>query len=244
MELIDNSIQNLIQYVEYILTVDSDRVDTLLIDGYFKFRTKVKESVGTGSNLTGIAEFLYCIYIKRYLETQLNIQFNKVKEKKVYYFKAVFGNLNLLLCSDIDIYKYFGLKLSKSKNIHPDILIALEENDIIKPIAIIEIKIYQGPQKIRKGIVERFTEIKSYLNSIGKILPFFVFLFLHSKKTETYDKIMEDFKKISETSLCMRKVVTKWNENEGIFEGTYKGSINKILNEIIGRKLKKDSTGL
>lgn len=235
MEVINEIMSKFEYFIEKALENAKSNPDKILIDTYYRFRTKFQELTGTGSNITAVSEFLYFEFVKRFLIDSLPIaQFSIYKGKKVRYFFAELKNGKLVLSSDIGIKKYFRV-VASSKDIKPDIFIGIEKDGKVIPVAMFEVKLWRPSGKLRTEIVERFRKIKNTLLENNYELPYFVLLSLHSKDKIKINQQINDFKNISEKCEVMRKVTSskEWDSSEGIYKGVIEGSITEILEKIV-----------
>jgi len=181
---IDNIIEKAIEFKD-------EYPDEYLTSTHFAFRETLNETTGTGRGITGFSELWYFLYIKKFLEKSLKIEFESIKThapKGVHHHYEANckrkGN-KLILSSDISIESNFKLKIS-NKKIKPDIFIGIQKNDMeIIPVAIFEIKLHQKKPQDIEGVVDRFVEMKNTLNANNTDLPFFIFLYLQHSLYES-----------------------------------------------------------
>ena len=216
--------------------------DEYLITTHFAFREMLNKTTGTGRGITGFSELWYFLYIKKFLEKFLKIEFVPIRTatKTVHHhYEANCKGNKLVLSSDISIESNFKLKISNKSKIKPDIFIGIKKNTMeIIPVAIFEIKLYQeSPQDI-EGVVDRFVEMKNTLNANNTDLPFFIFLYLqHSQyestirqKQNEFNVQLERFKRLFGEDVLVINRISKWDK-EG-YENKIEGSIHLITSLI------------
>jgi len=230
------------EIIELALISEKTQVDNILINTFTRFRESLKDLKGTGSGFTGISEFLYTEYIKKYFEKELPIIFEKEESGRVNYFFAKLKSKQneIILSSDVDIKTLFCLQIGVSK---PDIFIGIRnlEKKII-PIALIEVKLLRSQEEFAKDITERFREIKNTFQK-NQELPFFICLLLDSKENPKLADEIEKFLNLHGKCMIMRKVRNDkdWDSVEKTFRGEIKGSyINDILDTILTELQKKN----
>ena len=223
--------------------------DEYLTSTHFAFREMLNETKGTGGGITGLSELWYFLYIKKFLERFLKIEFETIRtysSKTVHHhYEANYKGNKLILSSDISIESNFKLKIHNKSSTKPDIFIGIRRNDIeIIPVAIFEIKLHQKYSKQIKGVVNRFLEMKDTLNTNNVDLPFFIFLYLqHSqyefskkskskkRKNELFNVQLERFKSFFGEEMLMINRISKW-DREG-YENKIEGSIHQIMDKIV-----------
>ena len=213
--------------------------DEYLISTHFAFREILNETRGTGRGITGLSELWYFLYIKKFLERFLKIEFETIKTDNSQ--TANYKGNKLILSSDLSIQTNFKLKISNNSSTRPDIFIVIKKNNMeIIPIAIFEIKLYQESAHKIEEVVNRFIEIKDVLNTDKSDLPFFIFLYLqHSQyefkfdkeKQDRYNIQLERFKNLFGKDMLMINRISKWDE-EG-YENEIEGSIYQIMDKIV-----------
>lgn len=229
--------------IEKTFEFEDEYPDEYLISTHFAFREMLNETKGTGRGITGFSELWYFLYIKKYLERFLEIEFEPIKtasETVHHHYEANCKGNKLVLSSDISIESNFKLKISNNPKNKPDIFIGIKKNTMeIIPIAIFEIKLYQeSPQKV-EGVVDRFIEMMNTLNANNTDLPFFIFLYLqHSlyeskikKKQNDFNVQLKRFKNLFGKDMIVINRISKW-DNE-VYENEIEGSISRIMNTII-----------
>ncbi len=229
--------------VEKTFEFDDDQVDEYLISTHFAFRETFNKTTGTGRGITGFSELWYFLYIKRFLERVLKIEFVPIKKVDAngvhHHYEANHEGRKLILSSDISVESNFKLKIHHSK-IKPDIFIGIKRNDMeIIPVAIFEIKLYlEDSQKVEK-VVNRFIEMKSTLNASNTHLPFFIFLYLqHSlykskikSKQNEFNVQLERFKSLFGKEMLMINIISKWEKEDP--ENEIDGSVHQIMGKIV-----------
>ncbi len=203
----------------------------------------LNETKGTGRGIEGFSELWYFLYIKKFLERFLKIEFENIRTatpKTIHHhYEANYKGNKLILSSDISIESNFKLKISNKSKIKPDIFIGIKKKNMeIIPIAIFEIKLYQESAQKIEGVVNRFIEMKDTLNVDNSDPPFFIFLYLqHSQydfnkeKQDRFNIQLKRFKNLFGEDMLMINRISKWNE-EG-YENIIEGSIYQIMNKII-----------
>ena len=219
--------------------------DEYLISTHFAFREMFNETTGTGREITGFSELWYFLYIKKFLERFLKIEFETIRTatpKAIHHhYEANCKGNKLILSSDISIESNFKLKISNKSKIKPDIFIGIKKSNMeIIPIAIFEIKLHQKSAHKIEEVVNRFIEMKDVLNADKSDLPFFIFLYLqHSQYEFKFDKEKQDryntqlkrFKNLFGKDMLMINRISKWDE-EG-YENEIEGSIYQIMDKIV-----------
>jgi len=239
-DLFNESINSII---EKAFQIEIKYIDEYLISTHFALREKFNRITGVGRGIVGFSELWYLLYIKKFLEKYLNIQFQVVetRNKTVHnHYEGVYKGNNLILSSDISIYKNFNLKIYKNTKTRPDIFIGIRKNNKkVKPIAIFEIKLYQENAKKIEEVVNRFKDMKNTLTENNIVLPFSIFLYLQHSEYEPKIKNAENefniqfknFKNLSEKSMSVINRIIKWDK-EG-YDNKIEGSIYEIMNKII-----------
>ena len=125
MEVINSIINNFESIVNYALT--DPNPDKVLGDAYIKIRERLKQLKGTGTNITGVAEFFYVRYIFKSFERHFGKTLHMKQEIKIKYFELELEKCKIKLSSDIDPQKYFNVSISP-KRLQPDLFIGLEHN--------------------------------------------------------------------------------------------------------------------
>ena len=228
--------------IEKAFEFENKYPDEYLISTHFAFREMLNETKGTGGGITGLSELWYFLYIKKFLERFLKIEFETIRTttKTVHHhYETNYMGNKLFLSSDISIESNFKLKISNKSKIKPDIFIGIKKNNMeIIPIAIFEIKLFQRFAHYIEGVVNRFVEMKDILKTDNMDLPFFIFLYLqHSQyefKKEKQDRFniqLERFKNLFGKDMLMINRISKW-DREG-YENKIEGSIYQIMNKII-----------
>ena len=230
--------------IEKAFEFEDKYIDEYLISTHFAFRETFNETTGTGRGITGFSELWYFLYIKRFLERFLKIEFETIRTatpKTIHHhYEANYKGNKLILSSDISIESNFKLKISNKSKIKPDIFIGIKKNNMeIIPVAIFEIKLYQESAQKIESVVNRFIEMKDTLNTDNMDLPFFIFLYLqHSQYTfskEEQDKFNIQLKRFE--SLFGKKMlmiinrISKW-DREGP-KNKIEGSIYQIMGKIV-----------
>ena len=228
--------------VEKAFEFEDKDVDEYLISTHFAFREILNETKGTGRGIEGFSELWYFLYIKKFLERFLKIEFETIKTATPkgghHHFEANYKVNKLILSSDISIESNFKLKISNKSKIKPDIFIGIKKNNMeIIPVAIFEIKLFQRYAHNIEGVVNRFIEMKDILNTDNRDLPFFIFLYLqhsqYSFSKEKQDKFniqIERFKNLFGEKMLMINRISKWDE---VYENNIEGSIYQIMDEIV-----------
>ena len=238
-DIFNTSIANI---MEEALGLEDKSPDKFLIYLHFAFRQILKKVTGTARRIEGLSELWYFLYIKRFLEKRLKVQF-KTKQVRTgdlvhYHFEAPYKGNELILSSDLSIEVNFDLKIHPNRKTRPDIFIGLRKRDMtVIPIAIIEIKLHQEDAKDIKKVVNRFIEMRNILTDQSIPLPFFIFLYLqHSQykfKKDKQDKFnvqLEKFRGVSTKSRLIINRISKW---EKLFpENKILGSIYQIMTEV------------
>lgn len=234
---------SIVNIIEEAIGLEDKSPDEFLISLHFSFRQMLKKVTGTARRIEGLSELWYFLYIKKFLEKRLKVQF-KTKELRVrdlvhYHFEAPYKDIELVLSSDISLEVNFDLKIHSSRKIRPDIFIGLRKRDMtVIPIAIIEIKLHQEDANNIKEVVNRFIDMRNNLTNQNIPLPYFIFLYMqHSQykfKTDKQDKFnvqLERFKGVSTKSRLVVNRISKW---EKIFpENKIEGSIYQFMTEVI-----------
>jgi len=239
----------------FITTIDSiiekafefkdEYPDEYLISTHFAFREMLNETKGTGRGIEGFSELWYFLYIKKFLERFLKIEFETIKTVKPkanhHHYEANYKGNKLILSSDISIESNFNIKISNKSKIKPDIFIGIKKSNMeIIPIAIFEIKLRQESAHKIEEVVNRFIEMKDVLNTDNTDLPFFIFLYLqHSQYEFKFDKEKQDrfniqlerFKNLFGKDMLMINRISKW-DGEG-YENEIEGSIYQIMDKIV-----------
>jgi len=229
--------------IEKALEFGDDYPDEYLISTHFEFKEMFKKTKGTARRIEGFSELWYFLYIKKFLERFLKIEFETIKtqtNKLVHYhYEANYKGNKLILSSDLSIQTNFKLKIHNKSKTRPDIFIGIKRNNMkIIPVAIFEIKLFQRtPQHIEK-LVNRFIEMKDTLNIDNADLPFFIFLYLqHSQYTFKLEKEnkfniqLERFKTLFGKEMLMINRISKWDKNG--YENKIEGSIYQIMDKIV-----------
>ncbi|MHA1328524.1 MAG: hypothetical protein ACTSRH_14595, partial [Promethearchaeota archaeon] len=222
--------------------LESNKPDDILTKAYFLFINSLKDLKGTGSNITAFSEFFYVRYVLKYLEKHLGIKFKiqHPEKRKSVYFIAPINKNKIFLSSDISI-KDAGI------SIRPDIFVGIKKDEkSIYPIAIFEIKLYQGKYSISR-LITRFSKLQNNLkqnkSKLGdEELPYFIWLYLRYARYEgqNFDEELLQFGKLIKNSWLLVNEITKWTFDK--YENDIKcykkvnkvpnGSINTILKEI------------
>ncbi len=220
---------------------DSSSPDDVLIRAYFSMIELLKKFTGTGRNVVKFSEFFYVMYVKKYLEEnlsdeKLSIKFEEKNTERANSLFFTYGKSGktLILKSDLSVNEA-GI------SIRPDIFVGIQEKeDIIRPIAIFEIKLHQSKKSII-GLIERFNRIKESVSNRfpgmkENELPYFAWLYLRHEmylKQDFGEKIKE-FRKLSKSNhFVVVNNITRWDENN--YDSTFDGGINKILEKIVGK---------
>lgn len=234
--IFSTSITNII---EEALGFEDINSDEFLISLHFALRQMLKKTTGTARRIEGFSELWYFLYIKKYLEKHLMIQF-ETKETHMhdlvhYHFEAPYRGSDLILSSDISPEINFGLKIHPNRKIRPDIFIGLRKNDkTVIPIAVFEIKLHQkSPTDIEK-VVNRFIKIRNTLKNQSIPFTFFIFLYLqHSQykfkkeKQDEFDIQLERFRRLSTNARLVINRILKWEQL--LPENKIEGSIYQIM---------------
>ncbi len=233
-DLFNTTIDNIIEK-----TFEFKCPDEYLISTHFAFREVLNKTKGSGRGIEGFSELWYLLYIKKFLEKFLKIEFENKKEESHYY-EAIFNGNKLILSSDIPIHTNFKLQIHNDTQIRPDIFIGIKRDKLeIIPVAILEIKLYQeDSQDIEEKVVNRFIEMKDTLNKNNTDLPFFIFLYLqHSQykfkneeKRSNFNIQLKRFKSLFGEEMLMVNRILKWDTK---YENKIEGSINQIMDKII-----------
>ncbi len=229
--------------IEKAFQIEIKYIDEYLISTHFALREKFNKVRGVGRGIVGFSELWYFLYIKKFLEKYLNIQFQVVETKNETvhnHYEGIYKGNNLILSSDISMDKNFNLKIYKNTRKRPDIFIGIRKsNKRVKPIAIFEIKLYQRNVKKIEEVVNRFKHINNILTENNIVLPFSIFLYLqHSeyrpfiKKAENEFNIQfKNFKNLSEKSMLLINRIIRWDKER--YDNKIEGSIYQIMNKII-----------
>ncbi len=229
--------------IEKAFQIGIKYIDEYLISTHFALRETFNKITGVGRGIVGFSELWYFLYIKKFLEKYLNIQFQVVEtgNKTVHHhYEGGYKGNNLILSSDISIYKNFNLKIYKNTKKRPDIFIGIRKNNKrVIPIAIFEIKLYQENAKKVEEVVNRFKDLKNNLTENNIVLPFSIFLYLQHSEYETKIKNAENefniqfknFNNLSEKSILVINRIIKWDKDG--YENKIKGSIYEIMNKIL-----------
>ena len=227
-----------------------EKADEILLDSFTRFRENIKDCKGKAPLITGIMEFLYFEFCKRYISSKLKIDnFTELKSKlsteAVYYYKSSYNKKNIILCSDIDIGEKNHIKI-KLRNpetdeilkLRPDIFIALEdENNKVIPIAFIEIKQYTDMSRFRESIFDRFEGIKLSLNKyFSDFNPYFIVINIEAYKSDEFDNEFIEFQKKLDNFLYLKRDWNQeyWNIEKKGWDSPIKGlRINQILDKVI-----------
>lgn len=250
-KLIDGLFENYEKIVEYAInSKDLDpSPERIFLDTYTRFREKVKNKKGSGSGFTGIPELLYFQYIKRFLEKELGVEFQrephslKDSKEQVNLFKAPYNGFELILISDVLISEdkhvdlpLFNFEKNEKMYIKPDIFVGVKNKTTTIPIAFFELKIWIEPGKIKTQVNDRFKNLKKNFASNE---PYYVFIFLASKDTKKYNENLEEFLSISDKCLLMRFLFNDFDNENFTYIGEFKNdSIEKIAT-LIKKEIKK-----
>lgn len=224
--LIDGLFENYDKIVEYAINSKDPNLspDRIFLDTYTRFRENVKYIKGSGSGFTGIPELLYFRYIKRFLEKELGVEFQrkshslKDSKEQVNLFKALYNGFELILTSDVAIGEgkhvdlpLFNFEKNEEMYIKPDIFVGVKNNNITVPVVFFELKIWLEPGKIKTDVNDRFENLKKNFASNE---PYFAFIFLASKNKIKYNENLEEFLGISDKCLLTRFLYSDFdNEN-------------------------------
>ena len=223
--------------IEKAFEFEDEYPDEYLISTHFAFREILNETRGTGRGITGLSELWYFLYIKKFLERFLKIEFETIKTDNSQ--TANYKGNKLILSSALSIQTNFKLKIHNKSSTKPDIFIGIKKNNMeIIPVAIFEIKLYQESAQDIEEVVNRFIEMKDTLNTNDIDLPFFIFLYLqHSqytfskKKQDKFNIQLERFKSLFGEDMLMLNRISKW-DREG-YENKIEGSIYQIMIKIV-----------
>ena len=239
-EIFKTSINSII---EEAIELEDDSPDDFLISLHFAFKQLLQKSTGTARNVEGLSEMWYFIYIRKFLERYLKIQFIPKRkhspESVHYHYEANYRRSKLILTSDLSLTTNFGLKIHSNPRKRPDIFIGLRQKDKdIIPIAFFEIKLYQRTSSNVKEVLDRFIQMRDILEIQNISIPFFVFLYLqHSqyqfgkKRKEYFDFQLKQFKKLLPNSRLLVNRILKWDTC--FAENEIEGSIYEIMMDII-----------
>ena len=229
--------------IEKAFESEDKHPDEYLISTHFAFREMFNEVKGTGRRIEGFSELWYFLYIKKFLERFLKIEFETIKTVKPkavhHHCETNYKGNKLILSSDISIQTNFKLKIHNNPLTRPDIFIGIKKNNMeIIPLAIFEIKLYQEHAQNIEDVVNRFIEMKDTLNTDNRSPPFFIFLYLqHSQYTFSKEKQdefniqLERFKNLFGKDMLVINRISKWDK-EG-YENKIEGSIYQIIDKII-----------
>ncbi len=229
--------------VEKAFEFEDKDIDEYLISTHFAFREILNETKGTGRGIAGFSELWYFLYIKKFLERFLKIEFETIRTatpKAIHHhYEANCKGNKLILSSDISIESNFKLKISNKSKIKPDIFIGIKKNNLeIIPVAIFEIKLFQRYAHYIEVLVNRFIEMKDTLNTDNRDLPLFIFLYLqHSQyefnkeKQGRFNIQLERFKNLFGENMLIINRISKW-DREG-YQNNIEGSIYQIMDEIV-----------
>ena len=215
--------------------------DDILTRAYFSMIELLKKFTGTGRNVVKFSEFFYVMYVKKYLEEKLSdeklrVKFEEknTKERRSLFFAFEHNGKKLILKSDLSV-KEAGISR------RPDIFVGIQEKeDIIRPIAIFEIKLHQSEKSI-SILIKRFKQIKkSIINKFPEMkeneLPCFVWLYLRYEMylKQDFGRQIKEFRELSRNNhFVVVNSITQWDENK--YESFFEGGINEILEKIVGK---------
>jgi len=126
----------------------SDAEDALfeLFEGLTR---ELKERTGTSAGISGLSEYLFFQFIKRSLERNLGIKFQRKNLKD----RGIFWSEKLLLTHDTDI-STFVVDVAKQR---PDIAVfSVSEDDKYRLLAAFELKIYVTGPEVRRDMEKKF----------------------------------------------------------------------------------------
>ena len=169
MDAIDNIFQSLDEIVARSL--GDSNAESILTDAYFGFWQAIKRKVGTSSQFTGIAEYLFFRYIMRYIERELPTKLQPHQETP---YTFSFRSRNILMTHDIDISKFRLEEVQKTdvsvhtgrltyrpppKKQRTDIAVFAQTSHALRLLAAFELKIFISTRAALEGDLERLQSL-------------------------------------------------------------------------------------